>query len=249
RDRAAAALLIDPRSSRDRLLVASGGGAALTSAVEAAVARIERAGHRTVAFHDVVPLQPGDYRGLSGFYATVGWLVSGYLLASLLGIASGARVSTVRSVGSRLLILALYSLAAGLGGSLVIDTLLGAQTGHLLALAGVGALLVFAAGAVTIALQELVGIIGIGLAILLFVVLGNPSAGGAYQLPLLPGFWRAIGDALPNGAGVDTIRRIVYFGAHGITAHLALLGGYCALATAAALGVAAARSRRTPVSD
>ncbi|HET9126347.1 MAG TPA: hypothetical protein VFN65_15820, partial [Solirubrobacteraceae bacterium] len=46
RDRAAAALLIDPRSSRDRLLVASGGGAALTSAVEAAVARIERAGHR-----------------------------------------------------------------------------------------------------------------------------------------------------------------------------------------------------------
>jgi hypothetical protein len=53
-----------------------------------------------------------------------------------------------------------------------------------------------------VSVLEAIGIVGIGVAIVLFVVLGNPSAGGAYQLPLLPGFWRTIGDTLPNGAGV-----------------------------------------------
>lgn len=100
----------------------------------------------------------------------------------------------------------------------------------------------FAAASVTIALETLLGIAGIGLAILLSVVLGNPSAGGAYQNQLLPGFWRTIGNALPNGAGVDTIRRIVYFGGHGDTGHLILIGTYCLAATTATLLITRYRS-------
>jgi hypothetical protein len=49
-----------------------------------------------------------------------------------------------------------------------------------------GALLVFAAAAVTMAFQVLFGILGIGIAILVFVILGNPSAGEPYQSALLP---------------------------------------------------------------
>jgi uncharacterized phage infection (PIP) family protein YhgE len=128
---------------------------------------------------------------------------------------------------------------------LIVDTLLGALTGHFLALAGVGALLVFIAGAVTVALQELIGILGIGIAVVLFVVLGNPSSGGAYQLPLLPGFWRAIGNALPNGAGVDAVRRIVYFGSNGATDRLFTIGAYGLGAVIVALAWTAYRSRRT----
>ena len=73
---------------------------------------------------------------------------------------------------------------------------------------------------------EAIGIVGIGVASVLFVVLGNPSAGGAYQLPLLPGFWRTIGDTLPNGAGVDALRSIVHFDGHGTTAHLVTIAAY-----------------------
>lgn len=244
-DQTAAALLVSPTGSKDRLLVATGGGVALTTAVQSVIEQAERRQHRTVLTRDLAPLQTGDYRGLTGFYAVVGWLVTGYLLAALLGIAAKARDTTLRSVTRRLLILVPYSIAAGLGGSLILDTLLAAETGHFLALAGVGALLVFAAASVTIALQELVGIIGIGLAILLFVVLGNPSAGGAYQIPLLPGFWRTIGDALPNGAGVDTLRRITYFHGHGITDHLIIIGAYCLAAVLIALTVTAYRTTTT----
>ncbi len=100
----------------------------------------------------------------------------------------------------------------------------------------------------TIALQELVGIVGIGVAILLFVVLGNPSAGGAYQNALLPGFWRAIGNAIPNGAGVDALRRIVYFHGDGVTMHLVVIGLYCLVPIPVAFAVTAcgrgARPRR-----
>jgi hypothetical protein len=71
---------------------------------------------------------------------------------------------------------------------------------------------VFAVGAVTLAFQTLFGVIGIGITILVFVILGNRSAGGAYQPALLPPFWRAISSALPTGAATDTVRRIVYFG-------------------------------------
>ena len=59
------------------------------------------------------------------------------------------------------------------------------------------------------------GLVGIGLAILVFVVLGNPSAGGAYPAQLLPPFWSAIGPWLPPGAATGAIRGIVYFGGAG----------------------------------
>jgi hypothetical protein len=76
-------------------------------------------------------------------------------------------------------------------------------------------LVVFAVGAVTAALQVWTGLVGIGLAILLFVVLGNPSAGGAYPAPLLPPFWAAIGPWLPPGAATGALRGIAYFGGAG----------------------------------
>ncbi|HET9093471.1 MAG TPA: hypothetical protein VFN36_00170 [Solirubrobacteraceae bacterium] len=245
-DRTTAAFLISSRGHRDRLLVAAGGGAALSAAVQSVVTTFDARQRRTVHSVDVAPLQTGDYHGLTGFYLVVGWLVAGYLLAAILGITLGPRAATVRDATSRLVAVAPYSIVAGIGGALIVDTLLRAQTGHFLAVAGVGALLVFAAASVTIALETLLGVAGIGLAILLYVVLGNPSAGGAYQDPLLPGFWRAIGNALPNGAGVDTIRRIVYFGSHGIAGHLILIGAYCLAATAVTLLATRHRSPARP---
>jgi hypothetical protein len=34
-------------------------------------------------------VQPGDGRGLTGFYLVVGWIVGGYLVAALLGVSGG----------------------------------------------------------------------------------------------------------------------------------------------------------------
>ncbi len=40
---------------------------------------------------------------------------------------------------------------------------------------------------------------------------------------MLPPFWRAISSFLPNGAGTEAIRRIVYFDGHGITHSVVVL--------------------------
>ena len=86
-----AVYLVDPAGTDDRLLVASGGGTSVTTAVETLFTTAAQQQHRQLAVEDVVPLSPGDGRGLSGFYLVIGWAVGGYLFASILGIARGSR--------------------------------------------------------------------------------------------------------------------------------------------------------------
>lgn len=222
----AGALVVRPHAKQDELLVAGGGGASLVTALEQTFEQVEQQRGGAVTTTDLVPLQSGDARGLSGFYLTIGWLVGGYLVASLLGVAKGSRPANPRRAAIRLAAVVPYALLSGLGGALVVDQGFGALTGHYWALAGLGTLLVLSAATVTMALQVLFGTIGIGLTVLVFVVLGNPSAGGAYQTQLLPGFWRTIGGALPNGAGTDAIRRIVYFDGAGTTGEVLLVAAY-----------------------
>ncbi|MGC8510406.1 MAG: DUF3533 domain-containing protein [Acidimicrobiales bacterium] len=241
--RLSGALVLGPART-DRLTVASGGGVAVAESLTAVVTRVEDAAHRRVAVIDAVPLQQGDARGLTGFYLVVGWLVGGYLAAALLGVARGSRPANEHRALIRLLALALYAGVSGLGGAIVVGPVLGALTGHTLALWGLGTLVVAAAAAVTVALQTLAGVVGIGLAVALFVVLGNPSAGGAYQSALLPPFWRALGGALPNGAGVDAVRRLVYFAGRGASGDLAVLALYAAAGAAVSLISAGVLARR-----
>lgn len=161
---------------------------------------------------DVAPLQLGDGRGLTSFYLVIGWILGGYLATAIIGVTRGSRPGSKNRAAIRLGAMIPYALASGLGGAVIVDTLLHALSGHFLALRGIGSLLVFTAAAVTMALQAMMGVVGIGVAVLVFVVLGNPSAGGSYPAALLPAFWRAIGGALPNGAGTTAVRNVVYFG-------------------------------------
>jgi hypothetical protein len=228
------------------LLVATAKGTSTVSAAESVLTAVERSQRRTLEVVEVVPLQDGDGRGLTGFYLVIGWIVGGYLVASLLGVAKGARPANTRRAVIRLASLVPYALASGLLGAVVVGPVLGALHGHLLALWGLGALLVFASAAVTMAFQVLFGVLGIGITVLVFVVLGNPSAGGAYQPALLPPFWRSISTALPNGAGTDSVRRIVYFGGNGVGEHLVVIALYGFVGAAVTILASLRRARRVP---
>jgi len=218
-----AALVINIFKKSDTLLISSGGGAAVANAAAKVMTLLEATQHRTVVVEDVVPLQSGDYYGLTGFYLVMGWIVGGYLMASLLGISAGARPATPRRAYFRLGAIVPYAIISGFGGAFIIDHVMGALTGHFMELSLLGALLVATAAAGTMAFQVTFGVIGIGIAVLVFVILGNPSAGGAYQTELLPPFWHFLTNALPTGAGTDTVRRIVYFDSIGIRGHLIVI--------------------------
>jgi ABC-type multidrug transport system permease subunit len=87
---------------------------------------------------------------------------------------------------------------------------------------------VFAVSATTVALQTALGFAGTGLAMLVFIILGNSSAGGPYQLTFAPGFWRTLGPYLPQTAAVSALRGAVYFDGTNIGVRLAVLALYAA---------------------
>lgn len=238
------ALVLNPGGNTDTLLVASGGGRVLATALENLTTTLEASQRRTVRTVDVAPAAATDFNGLSSFYLVVGWCVGGYLCASILAISAGARPANPRRATIRLTTMALVAAIGGLGGAVIVGPILNALPGSVAALWGLGALITFAVGAATLAFQGLFGVVGIGLAILLVVIAGNPSAGGAFPLPLLPPFWRAIGPALPPGAGTWSARSIAYFHGNAMTASLLTLGAWALGGILVTLAAAALRRRR-----
>ena len=197
--------------------------------------RLKQAGPVRVTV--VHPLPAKDSRGIVGFYLAVGWVVAGYLGATLLGLAFGTRPGRLR-VAWRLLGVALLGVLMGLWGA-VLGQSIGDLGGSLLGMAVVGMLTVIAVGWVTVGLQAALGVLGTGVAILLFVVLGNPSSGGPFAPELLPGFWRTIGGALPPGASVSAVRDVAYFPAAAIGGSLLVLAAWALAGAVAALALGA----------
>ncbi|MER6914691.1 DUF3533 domain-containing protein [Streptomyces sp. NPDC000594] len=240
------ALILDPGTTTDRLLVAGASGASLADALGGVVGSAEQSRGRSLEVTDIVPNAPGDARGLSSFYLVIGWCVGGYLCAAILAISAGARPANVHRALIRLGALLLYSIAAGLLGAVIAGPVLDALPGGIAPLWGLGTLLVFTVGVLTLALQGLLGIVGIGLAILVVVVLGNPSAGGAYPWPMLPPFWSAIGPALPPGAGTFAARSISYFQERALGGSLLVLAAWAAGGTLVTLVCAHKRPAPAP---
>lgn len=237
------ALVVDVTGRTDTLLVASGGGTVLSSALETIFTKLEATQQRTVRTVDVAPASPEDFDGLSAFYLVVGWCVGGYICAAILAISAGSRPANPERAIIRLGVLALYAALGGLGGAIIVGPILGALPGSVAALWGLGTLVVFAVGAATLALQSVFGIVGIGLAILLIVVAGNPSTGGAFPLPMLPPFWKAIGPWLPPGAGTWAARSIAYFKGNDMTTSMLVLSAWAVVGSVVTLVMSSLKRR------
>lgn len=230
-DAAAAARSIDEREAYASVTATADGFRVITApAASAAVASILaeqlRAALRetgnTVLVATAHDLPKADSRGITLFYVVAGWVIAGYLGATMLGLAFGNQAEGGARVGLRLATLALLGFVIGLGGTLIAKGI-GDVPGPWLGLALLGSLTVAAAGATTIALQSLFGLAGTGLAILLFVVIGNPSSGGPAATELLASPWREIGQVLPVGASVTAFRNAAYFPDASLTAPVATL--------------------------
>ncbi|MFH9548428.1 DUF3533 domain-containing protein [Streptomyces sp. NPDC017435] len=224
--KADAAFLFDPTGTEDTLLVASAGGPSVSQTATQIAQKIETAQKRRITVTDIRPPNPGDGRGMTSFYLVLGWVIGGYLTATIMGMAAGSRPANRQRTLIRLAVLVLYAVVSGIAGAVVVGPVYGALGGHFWTLSGIGALVVLASAATALALQTLLGLLGTGLVILLFVVLGNPSSGGVYPAPLLPSFWSAVGQILPPGAGTTLVRNTMYFSGHAITSALWVLGAY-----------------------
>ncbi|MEV8446238.1 DUF3533 domain-containing protein [Streptomyces parvus] len=239
-----AALVVDPASRTDTLIVASAGGPSATTAATEILQEVARAENRTIVVRDIRPPAAGDSRGLSSFYIVLSWTIGGYLAASALSMAAGSNKPTLRRTLVRLAAMLPYGFVSGIGGAIIVGPVLDCLPGAFWELAGIGTLVVFASGAVGVALQSVAGTIGLGLTILIFTILGNPSSGGVYPSSLLPPFWSAIGQALPPGAGTTVVRNTVYFDGNATTGALWILGAWAFGGVVLAILAAAVRASR-----
>lgn len=225
-----AAFVYSISGTQDTLIIASAAGSAQSRALQTLFTSVDQNQSRTLKVDDVVPANAQDANGLAPFYLVVGWCVTGYLISSILGISAGSRPSTTTRAVVRLAALTLAGFVAALLGTWIVQQhILGALSGAFWPMVATGTLLILGVGAVTMALQVAFGVIGIGIAVLLVVVLGNPSAGGAIPRSMLPTFWRSIGAFLPPGAGTDSVRSIAYFGGAQTGYPLLIMGGYALL--------------------
>jgi hypothetical protein len=173
---------------------------------------------------DLKPAPKNDLLGLSPFFLALSIAIGNYIGAIFFGLAFGVKPEG-RRVWWRLLGVSIIGLILALGEVAVVYAI-GPLHGHYVPLVLGSLLLGLSVSFITVGLQSFLGILGTTVAILIFVVLGNPASGGPVPNQLLPGIWRTIGRYLPNGAGTDLYRNIVYFGGHNLTRPLVVLFAY-----------------------
>ena len=218
-----------------RLLVASASGALVATRLEAAFSGLAAGADLPLTVTDEVPLPAANPQGLVQFYLVVGLIIGGYLLSAVLGLGGGTTPGSLRRGLRRLVVLAAFAVVSAVLAVAIVDAGLGYQSGHAVGVAALAALLAFAVGAFAMALIAALGIIGTWLVIMLFVVLGNPSAGGAWPDLLLATPWRQVGPWLPNGTGLDAMRSMLFFGGYDLRTPLLVLAGYALAGVAGVL--------------
>jgi hypothetical protein len=121
-----------------------------------------------------------------------------------------------------------YAVLAGIVVSFNVDILVGALPGHFASIAVVAGLLALAVSAAAHGLGHLGGAVGIVAAILLLLLLGVSSAGGAVTYQFEPGFYGTISQLLPPGAALTAVRNVEYFDWAATLAPLLVLGAWAA---------------------
>jgi len=205
-----------PTGTTDELLVTSVIGQGAPRALEIAFSQVAQAQRHTLQVRDVLPPHHGDTQGLVPFYLVIAWTVGGYLALTLVGLMAGMNSRTPRLALERIGLLAAYSILSGIAGTLIAHTIMDFLGGNWWLQALIGMLVVFSVAVFANGLQTWLGLVGTGIVIFMFVVLGNPSAAGPWPRNMIPGFWRVIGPWLPNFQGTNAVRGVAYFHSQGV---------------------------------
>jgi uncharacterized phage infection (PIP) family protein YhgE len=185
---------------------------------------------------------------LALFYLDVALIFGGYFAATVVTTLVGPRSRSRRGAALRVGALLAFSIVTGFLTAVVVGPLIGAMPDHVAQVGAIGSLIVFAAAMATSALQSLLGVAGTLVALVVFVLFGNPSA-GLYPASFVPGFWGAIGPWLPGGAGLSALRGSVYFDGTAIGGRLLLLAVYAVAGAAITIALGWRRGLRAPEAE
>jgi hypothetical protein len=223
-----------PGSSSSTLLVVPSvsdlAPAQLAVQFERAAASVHQVLH--VQQYAPTPLPPKDPFGLVPSLMLIPLLIGGYMSASMLAARTGLAAVRWRGV-----ILAGYALVAGMLVNLIVVPWLGGYpSGKFWIVWPILALVIYAVAMVAAVLGRLLGAAGTLVTVIIIILFGNPSKGGANGVPYLPAFWRDIGPYLPPRNAYILLHNTIYFSGNGTTQALVVLLIY-AVVFAVILGV------------
>lgn len=215
----------------ERLLLAGASGISTKDAVTTAFEGVASSTGQHLVVEDLRPLPAGDPAGVSQLL-----LFIGLALPSLtFGIAVGTASRRERNPRASLGVLGFYAVLAGLIGTLVADSIVGALAGAPFGLFGIAVLTAFAISTSCAAAASLMGPAFGGLMALLIVPVGIPAAGGPDGVNFISSWYGDLGSALPAGAMMPAVRDIVYFNAHSVGTPLLVLSLWAGVAAVACL--------------
>jgi len=227
-DAQAATTAIENREIYGALVVDAGGVQTLTAtaASTSAATLVQNLGQNvaaavgtTATVTDLRPFPDADPRGAG--------LAAGALPMALGGWIGAIVIARfVHTPGRRLLVTAVFSVIGGLGLTATLQFLVGTLAGNYL-LTSLGAMLGIAATAVAVqGLRHLLGGLGLAIAGVLLILLGNPLSGLSSAPEMLPTGWGALGQLLPPGATGTLLRSLAFFDGHGAGRPALVLGGW-----------------------
>ncbi|WP_405533265.1 hypothetical protein OG592_39265 [Streptomyces avidinii] len=171
------------------------------------------------------PLAKKDPFGLVVSLMLVPLLVGGYMASTMLRTVTGSATGR-----RRLTALLGFSVVAGLVVNLVVGLWLqGYPLEKFWIVWPILSLIVAVVALVAAVLQKLLGAAGTLVTVIVVMLFGNPSSGGANGVPYLPAFWRDIGPFLPPRNAYILLRNTIYFDGHGTTQALVVLLVYLAV--------------------
>ncbi|MFF3877847.1 ABC transporter permease [Streptomyces sp. NPDC001978] len=185
-----------------------------------------------VHVQDIVPLAPGDNRGLSVFYASFGLVLAGFLFGQMT-----YQVAPRLPFGQRMGSLTLFAVAGGLATALIAGSAFGAIPGPVLGIAGIVALMSGAVAAATVLLIRLFGPLGVPLGSIFMLVMGNATSGGVLPPSFLPGWLQPLTSVMPPGVGVRALNGLAYFHNDGVESGLITLSAWAVLCVGTILGL------------
>ncbi|MCX7523089.1 hypothetical protein OSC27_12490 [Microbacterium sp. STN6] len=174
--------------------------------------------HTAVTTTDVQPFTHRDPKGVG--------LAAGALPIALGGwIAAVGIMAMILGVWRRILTIGGFTIFGGFG---LVGTLfaVGTFNEHYLQLSLSAMLGIAATALLVLGLERALKGIGIGIAGVLLIALGNPLSGVTSAPELLPQPWGQIGQLLPPGATGTLLRDVAFFNGHGIAEPVVVLVGW-----------------------
>ncbi|MCS3876551.1 hypothetical protein M2359_000180 [Gordonia amarae] len=165
---------------------------------------------------DVRPFPADDPRGAGLSGGALPLALGGWIAAILI-------MQLIATTRNRLLAVFAFAVVGGLALTAIIQFGFGTLDGNYL-LTSLAAMLGISATAMgVLGLRELLGGVGIGIAAVLLILLGNPLSGLSSAPEMLPSPWGQIGQLLPPGATGALLRGVGLFDGHGTTHALVVL--------------------------